>query len=81
MKQYCRYCAFACPHDDDWIWCTEKKKFRSGSQVTSPNNCPQFSFCSIDALNPDHEYTPRKEKEKPVEVAEDNVTENQISLF
>lgn len=79
MKQYCRYCAFACPHDDDWIWCTEKKKFRSGSQVTSPNKCPQFAFCSIDALNPDHEYKPREEK--PVEEAQDTITENQISLF
>lgn len=79
MKQYCRYCCSAVGHDSDLIWCSAKKKFLKGTTITSPNNCPAFEFCPIDALNPDREYKPREEK--LAEETEDHITDNQITLF
>lgn len=58
MKQYCRYCVNAYLQDDDMIWCKPKDEIRTDHQITRLNRCPHFEFCSIDVLNPEHEYKP-----------------------
>lgn len=79
MNQYCRYCSNAYLQDDDLIWCEPKDEIRSGREITRINKCPHFDFNPIDVLDQERVYRPR-EKRKPIPT-EDNLTENQISLF
>lgn len=75
MKKYCRICINAIDEGENQvcgpiIFCTAKKSFVTGKNVTKPNKCLFFdadSSAELEAM-----------AEAP---AEDNVTENQISLF
>lgn len=75
MKQYCSVCSNAIDEGADppygWlIYCTAKKAYVSGRNVTKPNKCSFFDADSSAEL-----------KAMAEDPTEDNVTENQISLF
>ena len=60
MKQYCRYCAHMCCGDANW--CEKKEKCFSDDYIRRINNCKQFEFNEIDALDINKTYKPRKPK-------------------
>lgn len=63
MKQYCRYCCHCFVANGNW--CEEKNKELKDSYIKHQNFCSKFEFCSIDVYDENHEYKPRKKKEKP----------------
>lgn len=70
MKQYCRYCAYACQISENMCWC-EKNNIIMGRKASSHlNKCKDFAFNEIDVFDIEHIYKPRKAKDY-----------NQLSLF
>ena len=67
MKQYCRYCSWACAQADDWAYC---EAIHNGvSRNSRRDKCKHFSFNEIDAFpgfrgldfdDPRAKYKPRK---------------------
>lgn len=67
MKQYCRYCGFAC--DGDVYYCTEKDKMLSESMLKRTNHCKSYGDCGMDLITgKDHNSTKEtRNKEHTVE--------------
>ena len=56
MKQYCRYCGFAC--EGDAYYCTEKNKILSESTLRRTNHCKSYGDCGMDLITgKDHDST------------------------
>ncbi len=73
MKQYCRYCGFACLQEDTLFYCSAKDEIFNSEKAKRPNKCKHFGFVDMDLFDPNRKYKPQER--------EPRVLSGQISLF
>lgn len=75
MKQYCRYCAYACQIENDMCWCNKRGFTMKKTEASRLNKCKDFGFNEIDVFNIEHRYKPREKRNN------DNQNDKQLSIF
>lgn len=75
MKQYCRYCSWACWQGDESFACCAPAPcgnngggiLYDGKKAKRPNKCKAFDFNPIDIFRIDKMYKPRAKVEQQYE--------------